>query len=286
MESKVLVTGSSGFTGKILVRILKKKKFKVITLDCDITKKNELENFFRNIDFDFVIHLAAISNVAFPDPNKINHVNVKGTKNLLSMLNDKDKPPKLVIVPSSAYVYGVTDDYILNENSKIDPSNIYGQSKLEVEKLCKIYKNFPILVSRPFNYTGVGQSETFLIPKIVNHFKLRKKEIELGNTEIIREFNDVRDVCEIYVKLIKNIRFSDTINICSNRGYSIKEIIQICNKLTGHEIDIKVNDNLKRKNDIPVIIGDTTKMLSLISKHKFRNFENTLKWMLLEDKNF
>ena len=66
----------------------------------------------------------------------------------------------------------------------------------------------------------------------------------------------------------------------------LKEIIQICKKLTGHEIDIKVNDNLKRKNDIPVIIGDTTKMLSLISKHKFRNFENTLKWMLLEDKDF
>ncbi len=285
MNYKVLVTGSDGFTGKILVKKLKKKNFKVITLNCDITKKNDLEKFIKNVELDFVIHLAAISNVAFLDHDKINNVNINGTRNLLSILNNKDNPPKLVVIPSSAYVYGIPKNYILNENSKIDPSNIYGKSKLAVENLCKIYRNFQILVTRPFNYTGVGQSETFLIPKIVNHFKLRKKEIELGNTNIIREFNDVRDVCEIYIKLIECIRSSDTVNICSNKGYSIKEIMQLCKKLTGHEIVIKVNENLKRKNDTPIIIGDATKMLSLISKHEFRNLENTLKWMLFDNKN-
>ena len=149
--------------------------------------------------------------------------------------------------------------------------------------MCKLYNNFPILVTRPFNYTGLGQSEDFLIPKIVKHFKQKKKEIQLGNIDVTREFNDVRDICEIYVKLIKSVKFSDTVNICSNRGYTVNKIIQICKKLTGHEIDVKIDQNLKRKNDAPVIIGNKSKMMSLIGEHKFRNLENTLNWMLFDD---
>lgn len=280
MKQIVLLTGSRGFTGKILTSVLKKNYFKVVSLECDITNVKELNHYTRNIGPDFVIHLAAVSSVEFSDPKKFNSVNVEGTRNLLLSLDNMIKPPKLVVIPSTAYVYGVSEISFLNETSNIEPSNIYGKSKLEVERLCKTFKNFPILITRPFNYTGVGQNIGFLVPKIVDHFRLRKAEIELGNIDIEREFNDVRDICEIYLKLIQKVRYSDTINLCSGNSYSIKKIIGICEKLTNHKINIKSHDNLKRQNDIPKIIGNPNKMFTIINNYKFRNLEDTLKWML------
>jgi len=278
--SNVLVTGSNGFTGKTLVRMLEQNSFKVFNLDCDITKKKELNEFIKDLNPTFVFHLAAISSLEFSNHEMINEVNVDGTKNLLTTLNNMVKLPKLVVIPSSAYVYGDPESDYLSEQSRIAPRSIYAKSKLEVEKLCKNFTSFPILITRPFNYTGVDQQSSFLVPKIINHFKLRKKEIELGNINVKREFNDVRDVCEIYIKFLKNINFSTTVNICSGNTYSIKDIINICTKLTGHSINIKVNPKFKRKKEISNIIGNPQKMRSLVGNHLFRNLEDTIEFML------
>lgn len=286
MDKNVLITGSSGFTGKTLVRMLKKKNYNVFNLDCDITKKNELQNSIINIKPNFIIHLAAISNTQFSDTDSIYKVNVEGTKNLLLSINNMIKLPELVVIPSSAYVYGVPEIDFLNESSKIAPLNDYGKSKFEVEEICKTFKNFPILITRPFNYTGVSQGLNFIIPKIVHHFISEKKEIELGNIDVYREFNDVRDVCEIYIKFIENVKVSNTVNICSGKSYSIKNIINICKKLTGHNINIKINERLIRKKDVNNITGDPRKMYSIIGKHSFYKLEDTIQFMLLNQSKY
>ena len=161
----------------------------------------------------------------------------------------------------------------------MQPLNAYGKSKLEMEKVCGDFKNLTILITRPFNYTGIGQAKTFLIPKIVNHFKLRKKEIQLGNINV-KEFNNVIDICEIYTKLIENVKCSNIVNICSGQSYSIKNIINICEKLTGHKIKIRINNSLKRNIDVPNIMGNPRKMQSMVGNHVFQKIENTLKAML------
>lgn len=278
--SNVLVTGSNGFTGKTLVRMLEQNSFKVFNLDCDITKKKELNEFIKDLNPTFVFHLAAISSLEFSNHEMINEVNVDGTKNLLTTLNNMVKLPKLVVIPSSAYVYGDPESDYLSEQSRIAPRSIYAKSKLEVEKLCKNITSFPILITRPFNYTGVDQQLNFLIPKIIHHFKLKKKEIELGNINVKREFNDVRDVCKIYIRLLDNVKNSSTVNICSGKNYSIKDIIKICTKLTGHSINIKINERLIRKNDVYKIAGDPQKMFSIIGNYSFYKIEDTIQYML------
>lgn len=278
--NKVLVTGSKGFTGSELTVVLKKKKYQVIEIDCDISDKKELENALLQIDFDYVVHLAAITNVSFKNVSLINKINIEGTRNLLSVINNFKSPPKLIIIPSSAYVYGTPENGILSENSKLNPVNAYGKSKLIMENLSKDFENLPILIARPFNYTGRGQDLSFLIPKIIYHFKLKKNKIELGNLNVKREFNDVRDICQIYIKFLENVKVSDTVNVCSGKSYSIRDIIEICEKLTGHHIDIIINKNLKRKKEINQIVGDPKKMNSMIGNHQFNKLKDTLRFML------
>ncbi len=277
---KVLITGSKGFTGKELKELLKKKKYEVIEIDCDISNKKELAENLLHLDFDYVVHLAAITNVEFKNVSVINKINVDGTINLLSVINNYKLSPKLIIIPSSAYVYGSPKNCTLSESSELNPLNSYGKSKLIMENLSKDFGNLPILITRPFNYTGQGQDLSFLIPKIISHLKLKKKKIQLGNLNVKREFNDVRDICKIYIKFLENIRSSDTVNICSGKSYSIRCIIEICQRLTGHHIDIVINSDLKRKKEINEIVGDPRKMNSMIGNYKFISLEDSLKFML------
>jgi len=280
IKKKVLLSGSRGFTGKTLKKLLIEKNFQILEINSDIMNLNLLEKELENTEADYVIHLAAISNVEHSDIALMNMVNVTGTKNLLSIISNMKNLPQLVVVASSAYVYDIPKNGILNEDTKLNPLNDYGRSKLAMENVCKNFQNLPILITRPFNYTGIDQGLGFLVPKIINHFKLKKNEIELGNINVKREFNDVRDVCKIYCKLIQRIKFSTTMNICSGISYSIKDIIKICEQITSHSMKIKVNPKLIREKEVSNIVGDPKKMHSLLGNHQFRKLENTLKFML------
>ncbi len=116
-----------------------------------------------------------------------------------------------VVLCSSAHVYGENLKNPITENSITIPNNEYGKSKLCIEKIAASYRdNLPITIVRPFNYTGVGQSKKFLIPKIIDHFVRKQSSIELGNINISRDFSDVRDVSEKLVEIIqygKKVKF-------------------------------------------------------------------------------
>jgi len=95
-------------------------------------------------------------------------------------------------------------------------------------------------IARPFNYTGVGQSSKFLIPKIVNHYRDRRETIELGNLNIIREFNDIEFLSETYRRLlIEDSASGEILNICSGRGIKLLDIIDIMDKIAGYNIDVE-----------------------------------------------
>jgi GDP-6-deoxy-D-talose 4-dehydrogenase len=144
-------------------------------------------------------------------------------------------------------------------------------------------KKLSLCIVRPFNYTGVGQDGRFLIPKIVRHFRDKEPVIELGNLDVWREFGDVRTVATIYRMLIENCPKDETLNVCTGQTYSLKEVIALCEKLTGHKIEIKVNPEFVRENEVRELKGDNSRLLKRVENFNSYTFEETLSWMLEAD---
>jgi nucleoside-diphosphate-sugar epimerase len=138
----------------------------------------------------------------------------------------------------------------------------------------------PIIIARPFNYTGRGQTENFLLPKIVSHFQRRERRIELGNLAIARDFSDVRMVARSYRKLLAAAPAGETFNICSGRSNSLAEVIDLCSEIAGYRIDVQVNPEFVRANDVLTLSGSNEKLVRVIGPLDPPSLLETLRWMI------
>lgn len=278
---RVLVTGSSGFTGKHLMRYLSKYGHEVHALTSNLTDYNALKGEILEVKPEAVIHLAGIAAVGHENIDDFYNINILGTRNLLASLAYSRHQILNVVVSSSAHVYGNKGGGSLSENSKIVPGNDYSVSKYAMELMAGLWKeDLPITITRPFNYTGKGQSNHFIIPKIVEHFRNRKSSISLGNIMLYREFGDVRDVVEIYRRFIEKPPVGETVNLCTSEPTRLRDIIDICSNLTRHEIEVKINQQFVRDNEPEKLIGDDSKLRELIPDLKRKTLTETLSWML------
>ena len=134
----------------------------------------------------------------------------------------------------------------------------------------------------PFNYTGAGQASTFLLPKIVAHFKAKAAVLELGNLQVIRDFSDVRCIAQAYCKLLQGKFAGEVLNVCSGQGHSLMEVLDMMKRLTGHEPEIRVNPAFLRTNEVHRLVGDGAKLTRLIGPIPSIPLQGTLKWMLGE----
>jgi nucleoside-diphosphate-sugar epimerase len=173
---------------------------------------------------------------------------------------------------------------MLNEKTPPAPANDYAVSKLAMEHMARLWMDrLPLCIVRPFNYTGVGQDKKFLIPKIVSHFQQKKAVIELGNLDIWREFGDVRTVAETYRKLLeKTLPSGKIINVCTGQAHSLREVVALCEKISGHRLEILVNPKFVRANEVRMLIGDNGYLQTLIGPWDGPGFQETLRWMLEE----
>lgn len=272
---KVLLTGVDGFTGKYVAKELTEKGYQVIGLvykhagegqvACDLTDKQAVKNCLTEVKPDYVIHLAALSFVGHADQKAFYNVNVFGALNILEMAKEIGISFKKVIFASSANIYGnpIAIEKI-DESVAPAPVNHYAMSKLAMEHMAKLwFDDFPLLITRPFNYTGPEQAEQFLIPKIVSHFKKKAAEIELGNIDVYRDFSDVRDIAKAYVRLVESDTRSEIVNLCSGNVSSLSSIISKMEDIAGYKINVKVNPAFVRSNEIKVLGGDNSKLVSL-----------------------
>jgi len=291
MIKKVLITGIESFTGKHLSSYLENSGYDVYgtslftngqkTLQCDITNKGDILAALKSVKPDFFIHLSGISFAAHGNNEDFYKVNTIGTTNILDAFIELGHMPQKIILASSATIYGNQGLEVLDESLCPKPANHYGASKYAMECLAQGYfTKLPILITRPFNYTGKGQAENFLIPKIVSHFKENKKVIELGNLDVSREFNDVDFVCEVYKLLLECNDTSSMVNICSGRGIRLLDVIEMMNKIAGYDIEVQVNPAFVRKDEIKSLTGSETKLTNMIGNIKQKPFEETLKSML------
>jgi len=280
---RILVTGLNGFTGQHVGLTLKNRGHQVFGLTSDLTDAQAVISEVSELKVEAVVHLAAIAFVGHGNINDIYNINLQGTRNLLEALPKNSEGIKHIVLASSANIYGNSSEGSLDELSPANPANDYAVSKYAMELMAKLWcDRLPITIVRPFNYTGAGQSNKFLIPKIVEHFKANEPIIELGNLDVWREFNDVRFVADCYAKIIEQESFvsGQAINICTGKTYSLREVISLCEKSTGHKIELRVNPEFVRENEVRVLKGDNKLLESIIGSGVQYELEQTLRWML------
>lgn len=283
--AKILVTGLSGFTGQFLKQRLEQDGHQVVGLSsdgsrADLNDRSKLQQIVDEMQPDKVVHLAAISFVAHGNPDEIYCTNLLGTRNLLSVFSQMPKKPSHILIASSANIYGNSDVGVIDEKVIPAPANDYAVSKLAMEYMAKTWiEKLPITIVRPFNYTGVGQDEKFLLPKIVNHFKEKAPTIELGNLDVIRDFSDVRDVVNCYAKLLETTATGEIYNVCSGNGVSLLDVIEMMKTISNHDIKVKVNPAFVRANEVKKLIGSNKKLESRIGISSRYSLLDTLTWM-------
>ena len=291
-QKRALITGLAGFTGRYLASELESAGYRVFgtahvneplgkdMVAVDLCNRAELERAVADIRPDVVAHLAAISFVAHGDVEAIYRTNVIGTRNLLDSLASLADKPRSVLLASSANIYGNASVALIDESVAPSPANDYAVSKLAMEYMARLWMDrLPIVMTRPFNYTGVGQAPQFLLPKIVGHFQRGERVIELGNIDVERDFSDVRMVVRAYAALLAKAPAGEVFNVCSGQAYSLKDVLAIMAEIAGYEIEVSINPAFVRANEVKRLQGDTGKLRRVIGDAGAIPMRDTLRWM-------
>ena len=263
---------------------------RITALQSNITDAPALEAEVLTTDPDWVIHFAGISFVASKDDEAFYRVHALGSSNLLASLSKLRKKPVKVLLASSATVYGNSNVAHASEDQQLNPIDHYAMSKVAMEEMAKTFMDrLPIIIARPFNYTGPGQKGNFLIPKLIAHFTQKNALIELGNLNVEREFNDINMICEAYLNLLQYGTPAETYNVGSGNARSLKQVIETLIQMTGHAIEVKVNPDFVRANEVRRMCADPAKLNTLFQAHGIQlnvpPLEYTLQRMLQADKS-
>ena len=286
---KLLLIGGTGFVGNHIGSLFKNSHTVVSTgSEVDIRSVDNLYSLIENVNPDLVINLAAITTIkeSFEDPYKTYNVNFLGTLNLLSALRRNNFSGRLLFI-SSSEVYGLVneDKLPIYENTCTKPVNPYAVSKVASESLCYQWnktENFEILIARPFNHIGPGQSDRFSISnfgKQVAKIKLGidKPIIKVGDVSTVRDFTDVRDVANAYKLLLTNGNSGDIYNICSNNGKSIEALLIRMAELFNLNIELQIDDSRLRVNEQRIVVGSNTKLIEDTGWMQKYSLDETLK---------
>jgi nucleoside-diphosphate-sugar epimerase len=289
---RALITGLRGFTGYYMARELTAAGYRVFgtvmpgeptgpdIFTVDLCDRDAVAAMVADVQPDVVAHLAGIAFVAHVNAEQIYRVNIVGTRNLLEALAAAPTKPGSVLLASSANIYGNATVPVIDESVAPAPANDYAVSKLAMEHMARLWMDkLPIIIARPFNYTGLGQSENFLLPKIVSHFRQHAPRIELGNLAIARDFSDVRMVARSYRRLLAASPAGEAFNVCSGQSHSLASLIDTMSKMAGYRIDVQVNPAFVRANDVLTLAGSNAKLRSVIGEVEQAPLADTLRWM-------
>jgi nucleoside-diphosphate-sugar epimerase len=291
---RALITGLRGFTGYYLAQELTAAGYRVFgtvmpgeevgpdMFAVDLCDRDAVAAMVADVQPDVVAHLAGIAFVGHANVEAIYRVNVVGTRNLLEALAAGSHRPASVLLASSANIYGNASVPVIDEDVPPAPANDYAVSKLAMEYMARLWMDkLPITIVRPFNYTGVGQADNFLLPKIVSHFRRHEARIELGNLAIARDFSDVRMVARAYRRILAAAPAGEAFNVCSGTPHSLSNVIEMMGEIAGYRIDVQVNPAFVRANDVLQLTGSNRKLTAVVGDLAPTPLSETLRWMYL-----
>ena len=294
---KILVVGGAGYIGSHMIKRFQNTDHQIEVLDnlstgfkensqnykfhmCDLSNKEQVHKILKENKYEMVMHFASSINVgeSYDHPMKYYENNVTNTLNLLECMIDL----KILnfIFSSTAAVYGEPESIPIKEEQKLSPINPYGKTKSVVESILSDYdKSYGLkyISLRYFNACGahidgtIGERhnpETHLIPLILqtasgrrNNFKIYGDDYKTKDGTCIRDYIHVMDIAEAHLlsleKLIQT-QSSDIYNIGNKQGYSVREIIDMVEKVTQIKISYEISE--KRKGDPAELIADNSKI--------------------------
>ena len=270
---RVLVTGSTGFVGPHLVRHCGDSGDEVCAVGddaggFDVTDRDGVIDAFRRLQPEIVYHLAARSHVgeSWSDPTACLRVNVEGTANVLDAA--RIGGARRVLVVGSAEEYGrVADASPQREDAPLRPITPYGASKVGASFLALqafLGTGLATIRVRPFSHTGVGQSDRFVIPALARRVaeaeRAGRDVIEVGSLDPVRDVSDVRDVVRAYRLLIEHGEPGEVYNVGSGVGVSIADIARRLVARSTRPLDVTVEPSLVRPVEVPVLVGDPSRL--------------------------
>ncbi len=278
---KVLIFGIGGFVGPYLAQEFLDFGYEVYGTDKGYTTRIQDVVCFETADLldgesvlrlvtkikpDMIINLAGMSSVgdSWNIPQTTMMVNVIGTLNIMEAAKKQTYSPKLMFIGSSEEY--VISDKPMSEDTKLNGSNPYGISKETQEKFVKLYReqyNMKIYYARPFNHTGIGQRETFVLPSFCRQVaeieKSRKPGVmKVGNLSVKRDFSHVKDIVRAYRMIIESDNCETIYNVGSGVTYELREMLNYIVGLCSQEVKVQIEPKRFRLTDQPIICCDRT----------------------------
>lgn len=256
---KALIVGGGGFVGHHLKQRLEESDYDVAEFDLrrgdDIRNYETIRNTLDRFRPDYIYHLAAQAYVAesFANPVRAFEVNTIGSTNLLEAIRQLGLKTHVLLAGTSEE-YGDASSSLVTEDSLPNPLSPYAISKLAMDYMGRLYSRsygIPIVVARTFNHTGPGRGEMYaesaFAKQIVEIEQGRRKVLEHGDLQWIRNYTDVRDIVEAYTKAIQLP--PDIYNICSDRNEPVQVILNFLIGQASCDIPCEFNPALHRPSD-------------------------------------
>lgn len=247
-------------------------------LAVDITDSKAIQDAVSRVQPSHVIHLAGTPNLPDSERETAYRVNVDGTGNLLKACRTLRERPARILLASSGYVYGETGPEPADEGRAPAPENEYGRSKLEMEKMAATWHaSLPIVIARPFNYTGIGHGERFLVPKLLRVFRSKGDDVSFVDPSVERDFSDVRWLARIYLDLLAVPLVGAACNVCTGVATRLSDLLPVVERISGHrpaKLPPPAQSDRRHR-----LVGSPARLCATIDRIAPPPFEATLAWM-------